>query len=273
MESTTARLQRIRQNEANSHIDVYTHEKLYDSDTWLKKPIKTVQDLMSSFSGYKELRVLDLGSGVGRNSIYIAESFQGETCSIDCVDILDVAIEILEKNAAEHNVGNRIKGIVKAIEDFHITEDSYDLILAVSALEHIDSERHFTDKLSEISQGIRDGGIVCLVINSEVTEIDSATEKALEPNYEVNLKSEQILKYLDEIFGGWTIIKKNTTDQKYDIPRDGKTSCLSTKVISFVARKGKQLFHKTFEERLSEYNGEITVCDFDWGEPIGREIL
>ena len=237
IENPLERLHRIRQNEANSHIDVYTHEKLYDSDTWLKKPIKTVQDLMSSFSGYKELRVLDLGSGVGRNSIYIAESFQGETCSIDCVDILDVAIEILEKNAAEHNVGNRIKGIVKAIEDFHITEDSYDLILAVSALEHIDSERHFTDKLSEISQGIRDGGIVCLVINSEVTEIDSATEKALEPNYEVNLKSEQILKYLDVFFGGWTIIKKNTTDQKYNIPRDGITSRLTTKVISFVARK------------------------------------
>ena len=237
IENTVERLRRIRQNEANSHIDVYTHEKLYDSDTWLKKPIKTVQDLMSSFSGYKELRVLDLGSGVGRNSIYIAKTFQGESCSIDCVDLLDVAIDILEKNAEEHNVGKRIKGIVKAIEDFHITEDSYDLILAVSALEHIDSERHFTDKLSEISQGIRDGGIVCLVINSEVTEIDSATEKALEPNYEVNLKSEQILKYLDEFFGGWTIIKKNTTDQKYNIPRDGITSRLTTKVISFVARK------------------------------------
>ena len=62
-------------------------------------------------------------------------------------------------------------------------------------------------------------------------------EKALEPNYEVNLKSEQILKYLDEFFGGWTIIKKNTTDQKYNIPRDGITSRLTTKVISFVARK------------------------------------
>ena len=31
----------------------------------------------------------------------------------------------------------------------------------------------------------------------------------------------------------------------------------------------KQFVHKTFEERLAEYNGEITVCDFDWGEPAG----
>ncbi len=35
----------------------------------------------------------------------------------------------------------------------------------------------------------------------------------------------------------------------------------------------KQFVHKTFEERLAEYDGEITVCDFDWGEPVGREIL
>lgn len=35
----------------------------------------------------------------------------------------------------------------------------------------------------------------------------------------------------------------------------------------------KQFVHKTFEERLAEYNGEITICDFDWGEPVGREIL
>ena len=35
----------------------------------------------------------------------------------------------------------------------------------------------------------------------------------------------------------------------------------------------KQFVHKSFEERLAEYNGEITICDFDWGEPLGREVL
>ena len=35
----------------------------------------------------------------------------------------------------------------------------------------------------------------------------------------------------------------------------------------------KQFIHKSFEERLAEYNGEISVCDFDWGDPVGSEIL
>ena len=35
----------------------------------------------------------------------------------------------------------------------------------------------------------------------------------------------------------------------------------------------KQFTHKSFEERLAEFGGEISVCDFDWGEPVGREVL
>ena len=35
----------------------------------------------------------------------------------------------------------------------------------------------------------------------------------------------------------------------------------------------KSFEHKTFEERLSEYNGEITIASFDWGEPVGKELL
>ena len=35
----------------------------------------------------------------------------------------------------------------------------------------------------------------------------------------------------------------------------------------------KAFHHKTFEERLAEYDGKITVVDFDYGEPVGKEIL
>ena len=35
----------------------------------------------------------------------------------------------------------------------------------------------------------------------------------------------------------------------------------------------KTFKHKTFEERVAEYNGEISICDYDWGEPVGQEIL
>ena len=35
----------------------------------------------------------------------------------------------------------------------------------------------------------------------------------------------------------------------------------------------KPFLHKSFEERLAEYKGQISVCDFDWGEPLGKELV
>ncbi len=35
----------------------------------------------------------------------------------------------------------------------------------------------------------------------------------------------------------------------------------------------KAFRHRSFEERLAEYNGNISVNDFDWGEPAGKEML
>lgn len=35
----------------------------------------------------------------------------------------------------------------------------------------------------------------------------------------------------------------------------------------------KPFKHKTFEERVAEYDGDINVCKFDWGEPKGKEML
>ena len=31
--------------------------------------------------------------------------------------------------------------------------------------------------------------------------------------------------------------------------------------------------HKSFGERLKEYGGAIEVYEFDWGEPVGREMM
>ena len=31
--------------------------------------------------------------------------------------------------------------------------------------------------------------------------------------------------------------------------------------------------YRSFAERLEEYDSEIEVYEFDWGEPVGREIL
>lgn len=232
------RLKRIRESERKSHIEIYTDEKLYATDSWLKKPIKTVRDIVPLFEDYSSLRVLDLGSGVGRNSIYVAECFQDRDCRVDCVDLLEIAIEKLCENAKEHNVESSIRGIQKSIEEYDIEADAYDFIMAISALEHIDTEESFLEKLEEIRDGLREDGVVCLVVNSKVQEKNADTGEAVDAQFEVNLPTEKLQEYLSEIFEGWSVLKTGVSAQEYDIPREGYVSRLSTNVVTFVARKG-----------------------------------
>ena len=231
------RLKEIRQAEAESHIEAYTSHDLFAAGSWLAKPVKTVIDLLPLFEGSKDFCALDLGSGVGRNCIPVAQHFSGIPCRVDCVDILELAIAKLNDNAQQYGVENCIRGIVSSIDDYKIDADSYDFIMAISALEHIASKSAFEKKLAEIRDGLRHGGIACLIVNSGVIEHDKATGQELLPQFEVNLPTSQMQDLLEKTFAGWQVIKHTIVHQKYDIPRENGTADLETDVVTYVVRK------------------------------------
>ena len=230
-------LQQIRENERNSHIEMYTNQTLYGNDSWLQKPVKTVSDLIPYFADHTELRVLDLGCGIGRNCIPIAKHFQDVPCRIDCVDILEFAIEKLSENASTYGVTQSIHGIVKPIDEFLIPPNHYDWIIAVSALEHMDSETSLVMKLAEIRDGLRKNGIVCLIINTNITEFKKTDGCTVPAQFEVNLQTEVLQDILNRTFKGLDITKFTVRTQNYDITRDFGISELHTDVVTFVAQK------------------------------------
>lgn len=230
-------IQSIRESERNSHIELYSSEELYKEGSWLNKPVKTVTDLFPLFDGCKDFRALDLGSGVGRNSIAVAKQFRDISCRVDCVDILEIAIEKLLENAKRFGVEKCIRGSVCPIEDFTIVSNSYDLILAISALEHIDSKESFVKKLEEMRDGIKPQGVVCLVVNSEVRENNKETGEDLFPQFEVNLPTQELQEILQGIFADWEVLKSTVRRQQYDIPREGCISELDTNVVTYVVRR------------------------------------
>jgi SAM-dependent methyltransferase len=195
-------------------------------------------ELLPLFEGYTQFVALDLGSGVGRNSIPVAQHFSGIPCRVDCVDILELAITKLNENTQKYGAVNSIRGIVSAIDDYEITADSYDLVMAISALEHIASQSAFEKKLNEIRDGLRHGGIACLIVNSGVVEHDKATGQELPPQFEVNLPTSQMRELLEKTFAGWQVIKHTIVHQKYDIPRENCITNLETDVVTYVVRKG-----------------------------------
>lgn len=231
------RIEKIRKAEAASHTEAYTTHVLFSPGSWLAKPVKTVMDLLPLFEGYTRFRALDLGSGIGRNSIPVAQYFKDIPCCVDCVDILELAIEKLKENAHQYGVEDCIHGIISPMDNYKIKADSYDLIMAISALEHIESQSSFEKKLYEIRDGLQPGGIACLIVNSGVIEHDKETGQELSPQFEVNLPTDQMQDLLEHTFTGWRIIKQTIVHQRYNIPREHGISDLETDVVTYVVRK------------------------------------
>lgn len=226
----------IRKEEARSHTELYEKEELYTGESWLKKPVATVMGLLGHFDGYEQVKILDLGCGVGRNAIAMAMAL-GKKCRVDCVDLLEIAIEKLLENGKTFGVEDSIHGVVSPIESFPIIKEEYDLVIAVSALEHIDGVESLKSKLLEIKEGIKAGGLVCLIMNSGVKEKNKATGEEIPAGFEVNLPTEELAELLHHTFSGWEVLKETVVPQSYEIPRGEITSLLSAKVLTFVAKK------------------------------------
>ena len=229
------RLSEIREAEARSHTAAYESLELYAPGSWLSKPVKALEALLPLYEARRGLRVLDLGSGVGRNAIVCA--LRLPKSRVECVDILPLAIEKLRENAARFGISERIRGIVAPVDSFPVEKEGYDVIVAGSVLEHLDSRDSAIRKLKEISAGIRPGGAVLIVMNTGVREWDGSTGEALPPQFEVNLPPEEVRGLLSVHFPGWQTLWDKCIHYEYPVPRGERMAVISSEVVTFTARR------------------------------------
>ena len=237
LEMTRSRLTEIRRAEAQSHTAAYESLELYAPGSWLSKPVKALGALLPLYAGMPGLRVLDLGSGVGRNAIACARALLG--CTVECVDILPIAIEKLLENAEKMGVGDSVRGIAAPVDGFEIEENGYDLILAASVLEHLDSRASAIRKLKEIARGIRPGGAAMILMNTGVQEWDADTGEMLDAQFEVNLPPEEVRELLDDFFRGWEVLWDKCIHYEYPVPRGERVAVISSEVVTFTARRSQ----------------------------------
>ena len=229
------RLEVIRRAEAQSHTAAYESLELYAPGSWLSKPVRALESLLPLYEGREGLRVLDLGSGVGRNAIACAQRLRES--SVECVDILPVAIEKLRENAQKLGVSAQIRGITAPVDSFAVEREGYDLILAASVLEHLDSRAGAVRKLKDIASGIRPGGGVLILMNTGVKEWDTETGEKLDAQFEVNLPPEEVRALLTEYFSGWEVLWDKCIHYEDPVPRGKRMATISSEVVTFTARR------------------------------------
>lgn len=236
----------IRSEEKKYHDFCYDNFNLFEPGSWLHKPVKTVMDLLEEYKNQEYLSVLDLGSGIGRNSIPIAETMKNRDGKVVCVDLLESAIDKLDGYSQKFGVEGFIVTRLSDIEQFTIEHEEFDIIVAVSSLEHVSSEKALERKLKEMTFGTQPNGSNCVIIGSNIKEVNLINGQEVDPMFEVNISTERMLGILDHQYAGWEVKSRFVKHLEYEIDRNGQPVKLTTDCITFVAKK-TNIIHGSIE--------------------------
>lgn len=235
-----SRIERIRAEERSYHEACYDAHVLFEAGSWLHKPVKTVMELLSYFDAAPTLHMLDLGCGVGRNSIPMAQTLLGRSGSVVCVDLLESALSKLMQYSGLFGVSEYIKPCLSEIGRFEIQERTYDFIVAVSALEHVDSEAAFSDTLDRMAAGTKTDGINCIVMSTNIREIDLSSGERQEPRFEINFTQEEAERQLRNAYEGWDVLIASVKELTFTIERQGRPVELKGDCVTYAVRKRVQ---------------------------------
>lgn len=224
-----------RRETVRYHRQFYARNDLFEEGSWLSEPDDYVEAALRFLPRDEPCRVLDIGAGPGRHAIPIARDLApgGE---VDAVDLLPSAIEELRENASRLGVEDRINCICRDVEKFPVTPMRYHFILSCSSLEHVRDAEIFEKKLREIAQGTAEGGVVCLLINTNVCE-HTRDGPRKSGAIEFPLSTAEGHRMLDTIFAGWEVHDQSTRDWRVSEQRDGEPITFASTCLRFLAER------------------------------------
>ncbi|OGG78077.1 hypothetical protein A3A36_02830 [Candidatus Kaiserbacteria bacterium RIFCSPLOWO2_01_FULL_52_12b] len=223
------------------HKEFFKRARLFEEGTWIAESENNLLKLVKEcFGDKKDVRILDLGCGVGRNAIPIAKIIGPNGGTVTCVDVLDIAIEKLKENSREHGVSNYIKSEVEEVEKFSIKESYYDLILSFSVLEHgVSNENSFFKVIRDIKNGTKKGGLNYLGITTNLEELDAKTLEKLPKDIVYDASFEEAKSDLKNMYKDWEIISSEKSFYKEEYVKNGRMIIWQSDFLTFVTRNSR----------------------------------
>lgn len=242
---TQANIDKARQETIAYHEEYYSSHKLFDTDSWLasadKELLKLVDKLalLSKENNGAPLAVLDLGAGVGRNCIPLAQALKsrGVKATIEAVDILPSSVQILKENAHEYSVEDYIQASCQDNDSLRLEKDKYHLLFAISVLEHCRGKDKVQEILTKMASAVRPGGYCQIEITTDrkVTALDNGED--LPTSVETPLTKEEVKDLLDKTFKDFVPEHYTVFAYKEEILRNKRKALWHSQQTSFIASK------------------------------------
>lgn len=227
-----------RKAEAGYHSNFYQNNELFASGTWMSRPMPMVMDMLDRLLAHKtELRVLDLGCGVGRHTIPIAQRLGQTNSEVIGVDLLDEAVDGLRKYAKEYQVDHIVQVEKADVEHYAIEPDHFDYIAACSCLEHVSNKKALIEAIERLQVGTRRGGIHCITMSTSVEEMEINTGRTIEPLIELNLPTAEAVALLENAYADWNILLQEHVTQTIEEEKYDEPTQFRCELLRFAAQK------------------------------------
>ena len=232
-------MNRAKEATREYHQNLYSRAELFEKGTWLEESDELLLELVKEkFAGKENVRVLDIGSGMGRNAIPIAQFIASHGGKVICVDFLDIAIEKLKVNAQKYGVSDAVEARVHDLEDYPIETAHFDLIVAFSSLEHgVSSREGFFQVIQRIQQGTKQGGLNYLGITTNLEELDAETQASLPSDVEFRASYDEATSALQKAYNDWEVLDENKSPYQERYVKNGRMIIWKNDFLTFVAKK------------------------------------
>lgn len=136
--------------------DVYPRSSLYDP-AWLvgldmgPNPLWLLEDLSADLELKPGMRVLDLGSGMGATSVFLAREFGVEVVAADLWIAADTAAAVF----AEAGVADRVQAVNAEAHALPFETESFDAIVSIDSYEYFGTADGY---LAYITRFLKPGG-------------------------------------------------------------------------------------------------------------------
>lgn len=153
----------IRFRQAATNLDDYyfgydeRYAKVYEAGAELWESDKPNESLLSMINKHRYLlegRIIDLGCGEGRDSIYLAQ--QG--CHVTGVDVSRAALNKARERARKLNLTNLVFVETDVIYLRSMTSNFYDVALNMGCLHMLTDERHRSKHIQRVYDMLKPGG-------------------------------------------------------------------------------------------------------------------
>ncbi len=148
------------------------HEALYRHDDggsdWLRHPSQFVLDAAGRLPD-RPVTVWDLGCGIGRHAVPVAALLRAGSRVIG-VDLLPVAVEGLREAARAAGVADRVETRTTDLGELELDVPA-DLMIGVSALEHVGGEGRLEALLRRCRAATKPGGLHCWIFFTDRSEV------------------------------------------------------------------------------------------------------